>query len=187
MVGTSNAGVDVMDGYSRGWGFSWGDMAANTGGTALAIAQDMLWKEQRMRLKFSSSPTSLAQYRPELLGSTFGEQLLKDYNGQTYWLSVNIASFLGHRHSFPKWLNVALGYGAHNMLGGHENPSHPGCYPQLNRIRQYYISLDIDLSRLPIKAPWFKAVSGVVGFIKIPSPTLEFNSDGQFKMRAFYF
>jgi hypothetical protein len=29
-----------------------------------------------------------AQYRPNVLGSSLAEQILKDYNGQTYWLSV---------------------------------------------------------------------------------------------------
>jgi hypothetical protein len=34
-----------------------------------------------------------AQYRPNVLGSSLAEQILKDYNGQTYWLSVNLHSF----------------------------------------------------------------------------------------------
>jgi hypothetical protein len=34
-----------------------------------------------------------AQYRPNVLGSSLAEQMLKDYNGQTYWLSVNLHSF----------------------------------------------------------------------------------------------
>ena len=40
--------VEVFDGYSSQWGFSWGDMAANTMGTSFFISQELLWKEQRV-------------------------------------------------------------------------------------------------------------------------------------------
>jgi hypothetical protein len=55
------------------------------------------------------------QYRQtNVLGSSLAEQMLKDYNGQTYWLSVNLHSF----YKNPKWLNLAIGYGANGMLTG---------------------------------------------------------------------
>jgi hypothetical protein len=60
------------------------DIIANASGTALFV----LWKEQRITPKFSFHTTQYAQYRPNVLGSSLAEQMLKDYNGQTYWLSV---------------------------------------------------------------------------------------------------
>jgi hypothetical protein len=62
-------------------------------GTALFVSQELLWKEQRITPKFSFHTTQYAQYRPNVLGSSLAEQMLKDYNGQTYWLSVNLHSF----------------------------------------------------------------------------------------------
>jgi hypothetical protein len=59
--------------------------------------------------------------RPNVLGENFLQQTLKDYNGQTYWLSINVASFLSDDTRFPKWLNVAVGYGADGLIGGTEN------------------------------------------------------------------
>ena len=112
--------IEIMDGYSKGWGFSWADMGANTLGTALAISQEAAWKEQRFNLKISFHQTSMAQYNPDLLGKDLSEQILKDYNGQTYWLSVNPASFMNKETKFPKWLNIAVGYGANGMTGGNE-------------------------------------------------------------------
>ena len=50
------------------------------------------------------------------------QQVLKDYNGQTYWLSANIWSF-NKESNFPRWLNVAFGYGADGMLYGENNPT----------------------------------------------------------------
>jgi hypothetical protein len=68
-----------------------GDIIANASGTALFVSQELLWKEQRITPKFHT--TQYAQYRPNVLGSSLAEQMLKDYNGQTYWLSVNLHSF----------------------------------------------------------------------------------------------
>ncbi|TAD94403.1 MAG: hypothetical protein EAY75_00090 [Bacteroidetes bacterium] len=53
-----------------------------------------LWNEVRLVPKFSFFPTPFAEQRPELLGKNISQQWLKDYNGQTYWLSVDIDKFL---------------------------------------------------------------------------------------------
>ena len=148
--------VEVMDGYNSQWGFSWGDMAANTIGTGLFIGQQLAWGEQRITPKFSFHATQYPKYRPNLLGENFGQQILKDYNGQTYWLSTNIHSFLNNGSKFPKWLSVSLGYGAEGMIGGQSNPSvdekgQP--LPTFERYSQFYFSLDIDMHRIKTKKP----------------------------------
>ena len=172
--------IEVMDGFSEEWGFSTGDALSNVTGTALFIGQELAWGEQRMTLKFSYSPSSYAALRPETLGNGGMESILKDYNGQTYWLSVNPSRFSRKQDSFLPWLNFALGYGANGMLGGDYNP----CYnvagdllPPTERYRQYFLSLDIDLSRIKTENDFLKTVFSVVGFIKIPAPTLEFSQD----------
>ena len=85
--------VEVLDGFSEQWGFSAGDMIANAAGTGLLIGQELLWEEQRLQMKFSFQTSPYAAMFPEQLGSNTIEQLLKDYNGQTYWLSINLHSF----------------------------------------------------------------------------------------------
>lgn len=168
--------IEIMDGYSEQWGFSNGDMLANLGGTALFVTQQAVWNEQRMALKFSYSKSEYAQYRPEVLGTGGIESMLKDYNGQTIWLSVNPSSFSRSEVKFLPWLNVALGYGADGMLGGDFNPSVNEDnlpLPQFDRSRQFYLSLDIDLSRINTRSHLLKTVFSVIGFVKVPSPTLE--------------
>lgn len=169
--------MEVLDGYSAGWGFSWGDMAANITGIGLFVGQEFLWNEQRVAMKFSYSSTNLAGYRPELLGSSYPERIFKDYNGQTVWLSVNPASFFPEREILP-WLNMALGYGANGMLGGSDNPirNRDGeVLPVMDRYRQYYLSFDIDLSRIETRSHVLKTLFSVVGFVKIPAPAVEFS------------
>jgi hypothetical protein len=177
--------VEVFDGYSEGWGFSWGDMGANVLGTGLAIGQQAIWDEQRLQLKFSFGKSGLAQYNPELLGESFSTQILKDYNGQTYWASVNISSFLTQSQKlsgFPKWLNVAVGYGAYGMLGGHYNDfvvqNENGYVLKFERERRFYFSLDVDLTRIKTKSKFLKSVFSVFNCVKIPAPTLQFSKSG---------
>lgn len=168
-------GIEVLDGYSQGWGFSWTDMAANVGGSSLALGQDLLWNEQRIQLKFSFRKSGIAETRPDVLGSNFTQQILKDYNGQTYWISANIASFIKRENKFPKWLNIAFGYGAHNMYYG--DPDYisvlaNGTVLNNNQYRQYYLSLDADLTKIKTKSKVLKTVFKFVSLVKIPFPAV---------------
>ena len=178
-------GVEMFDGFSRDWGFSTGDMIANTTGAALFIGQQYFWNEQRIILKYSFHKTEFADYRPDVLGEGLNEQMLKDYNGQTYWMSANISSFIKSENNFPKWLNFAAGYGAEGMTGGFANIR--GDVPEFERYRQYYLSFDVDLSRIPIKKGFAKSLLSTINFIKIPFPAVEFNSKGIVKFYPFYF
>jgi VanZ family protein len=173
--------IEVLDGFSSQWGFSVGDLAANTAGSLLCIGQELAWADQRIVLKYSFMQSEYSKYRPGLLGSNLTENLLKDYNGQTYWLSVNPASFMSQGTKFPKWLNVAVGYGADGMTGGNFNPPYideHGNQIRFERYSQFYLSLDVDLTRIKTRSKFLKTVFYSIGFIKIPSPALEFNKYG---------
>ncbi len=165
-------------------------MIANTGGALMAISQELAWNEQRVKIKFSFHESNYAKYRPGLLGDSYTESLFKDYNGQTYWLSGNISAFLSEKSGFPRWLNVAVGYGADGMTGARNNSvseTEGSFIADEARRRQYYLSPDIDLTRIPVKSKFLKSVFSVVGFIKIPAPSLEYDSNGNFKFHYLYF
>ena len=122
-----------------------------------------------------------------MLGKNLAENVLKDYNGQTYWLSVNVNSFLDSKSKFPKWLNFAFGYGADGMLGARTNPTYykDKLLPVYERGRQYYVSADIDLSKIRSKSAFLKAVLNIVGFVKIPMPALEYNTSNK-RLKGYY-
>lgn len=175
--------VEVFDGFSQEWGFSWGDMLANAGGTVLYVGQGLLWKEQRIALKYSFSNTDFAPLNPNKLGNGLTEEFLKDYNGQTYWLSFNINSFL-KTNFIPNWLNLALGYGANGMLTGKDDNL---LFPNQDRYRQFYLSFDIDLTRIKTNSNLLKTLFSVFNTIKVPMPTLEFNEKNDLKAYYIYF
>jgi hypothetical protein len=115
--------------------------------------------------------------------------MLKDYNGQTCWLSGNISAFLPKTTKFPKWINIAFGYGAEGMTGAVTNPDSVNhqAIPHFDRYRQFYLSMDVDLTRIPTRSKALKAIFTIFSFIKIPFPAVEYNTLGQFKFHPFYF
>lgn len=181
--------VEVFDGLSSGWGFSWGDIAANAIGTGLFMGQQALWHEQRIMMKYSYHNTEFPQYRPDLLGSNLPEKMLKDYNGQTIWFSFNIKSFLNENSKFPSWLNIAIGYSGDGMTGSFYNVNqHNGKeIPEYIRTRQFVLSPDIDLTRIPTNNKFLKTALKVLNVFKIPMPGLMYDSQGNFTWHWLYF
>ncbi|GAB5539527.1 MAG: DUF2279 domain-containing protein [Salibacteraceae bacterium] len=179
--------IEVMDGFSSGWGFSNYDLAFNTLGSGMFLAQQLGWDEQRLQLKYSFFPSGLTHLKGyegrrarNLYGEHLYEQWLKDYNGQTYWLSANVWSLIGKPDNFPKWMNLAVGYSVNNFLGAESNswtdPDDPNSIliSSRTRQRQVLLSLDVDLTHvsLPKYLIWVKPIFGVV---KFPFPALEWN------------
>ncbi|WP_264547942.1 YfiM family protein [Flavobacterium sp. N2820] len=177
--------VEVFDGFSQEWGASSGDIIANVSGTALHVSQELLWNEQRITPKFSFQQTKFAAQRPETLGASLNEQILKDYNGQTYWLSFNIQSFT--KDSFtPKWLNIAFGYGGEGMLYGTNTEAIQNSIFQ-SPYRQFYLSFDVDLTKIKTKSHFLKSLFSVFNTLKIPAPTLQYDDFNGVKAHFIYF
>jgi hypothetical protein len=172
--------IEMMDGFSSGWGFSWGDMAANSFGVGLLLSQKMIWNQQRIQLKFSFQPSQYASYNPKLLGETSIHQILKDYNGQIYWLSINPSSFIKKQCFLPPWLCVAFGYGANGMIGARNNNivTHQEALNSrdFHRYRQGYLSLDIDLTKIKTKSKLLRSIFICLNGVKIPFPNLELSN-----------
>lgn len=173
--------IELMDGGYEGWGFSWGDMAADVGGIMLYATQQLLWNEQRISLKYSFHPTEYAQYNPEELGHNLISQSLKDYNGITIWATFNIKEFLLKLDSnFPEWLTIDFGYGAKGMVA-------PQPTADFERVMQFYLSPGVDLAKIPVENRYLKALLRALSFIRLPSPALEYNATDKFVWHWFYF
>lgn len=182
--------VEVFDGFSAGWGASPGDIIANTTGTLLFAGQQQIWNEQRFKMKFSFFPGKYAQYRPDLLGNSMITNILKDYNAQTYWISFSPSSFSSKEHpSWPGWLCLSFGYSGDGMLGGVSNPTEFGNkpLPSFNRQRQFFLSLDADLSKIQTNSKVLKILLYTLNAVKIPFPAISYQKDQNFRAHWVYF
>ena len=175
--------IEILDGFSEEYGASWGDIIANTAGSMVAMGQHMLWQEVRIKPKFSFSSSPYADQRPNVLGDGFHEELLKDYNGQTYWLSVDLYAFL-KTPKFPKWLNIAIGYGAENLVYANDAANLANGF---DSYRQYYLALDFDLSHIQSKSKFLNTMLYLVDLIHLPAPALEYNRSQGWKFHILAF
>jgi hypothetical protein len=171
--------IEIMDGYSDAYGASGGDLVANAAGSLFFAGQSLLWDEIRLYPKFSFHRTSFAPLRPNVLGDGLASELFKDYNGQTYWISVDVDKFI----RFPKWLNLAVGYGAEGMIYARDAQNAEAGY---HSYRQYYLSIDFDLTAIKTRSKTVKTLIFFANMIKIPAPTVEFSTQGT-RLRGFFF
>lgn len=162
--------IEVLDGFSAAYGASPGDLIANTSGVLLFAGQQLLWQQQFLYPKFSFHPTDWASQRPALLGNSFPEQVLKDYNGQTYWLSADLHTL--SRGRLPSWINLAVGYGAsgmiyadpvQNQLSGHTD------------FKQFFLSPDLNLRHIRSNKKAVRLLLFVLEGIRLPAPAIEFS------------
>jgi uncharacterized protein YfiM (DUF2279 family) len=174
--------IEILDGFSPDYGFSTGDMVANITGSVLFLGQIALWDEVRIQPKFSFHYTSLSKVRPELLGTTKYEHWLKDYNGQTYWFSASPKSFF-RNSSWPAWLCFSVGYGIQDMVSADIGKSIALGY---RPYRQYYLSLDIDLTKIKTRNKFVRTLGLVVNSLKVPAPALQISGKG-IDFKPFYF
>ena len=196
--------VEIFDGLSSDWGFSWGDMGANLFGTGLFMGQQALWHEQRIALKCSYHYSGLSKYdvcnpvtmeRDYIMGKDWLDRLYEDYSGLTVWMAFDVKSlFMKEDSRYPSWLGWAVGYGAEGMTGEYNNlqpaghVGDDGCWgrgweyapgqlaymPDGARQRRLFIAPDIDISRIPCKNKTLKHILRILSGIKLPTPALEY-------------
>jgi hypothetical protein len=170
--------VEIFDGHSKAYGASVGDLVADATGSAFFYGQQCAWKEIRVYPKFSYHHSEYAVLRSDVLGNTTSSRILKDYNGQTHWLSIDVDKFF----KAPKWLNLAVGYGAEEMIFGRDFQN--AAY-DLSPFRQIYVALDPDLTAIRSKNRFVRTMIFFANMIKIPAPTLEFSGQ-KIKFHGFY-
>lgn len=164
------SGIEIADGFSLAYGASLYDIAANGLGAAAFVGQRRLWKQILIWPKFSFHPTAFAPLRPEVLGDGLLEEVLKDYNGQTFWYSFNIPKL-----PLPRWLTPAIGVGAEGMVHGRDAENE---LINLDPHRRYFLSVDINLSHIQTNSRIGNTLLYVLNIVKFPAPALEISTAG---------
>ena len=181
--------IEVLDGFSAQWGWSWADFGANVLGSGMLVAQELAWNEQRIQMKWSFhrkryNDPQLSARSNELFGTSSIERFLKDYNGQTYWLSTDIKP-LFPKSNIPPWMQISIGTGVEGVFGARKNFSEKDGTitfdrPDIKRVRQWYLAPDVDLSKIKTRKKSVRLILDMLNVIKFPAPALEL-SDGKLK------
>lgn len=187
--------IEILDGHSAKWGFSGYDMMANIAGASMFALSELSSNPHLLTMKLSYMPVHYSNtYKTradELFGANPVSRILKDYNGQTYWMSVNINSVFPNS-KFPKWLNLALGHGSQTMLGGTQNvwTDENGVFQDARNVprqRRLYFSIDVDLTRIPTRKKWLKTTFSLLNCLKIPAPAIEYNTSGNWLFHPIHY
>lgn len=107
--------VELKDGFSPRWGFDVADLGTSLAGAAYPYLQYSFPALQDFSFKWSYIPTTESKYLKKNGGRAW--VFSDDYEGQTFWLSVNARRFMpaSVRRYWPKFLNLAAGAAAENL------------------------------------------------------------------------
>ena len=185
------SGYEIFDGFAINYGASAYDLIANFFGSLAAGLQFKLWNKIIVSAKFSYHFSPYSKLRPELLGNSFWEKLIKDYNGHTYWFALNLNSISTKLPYWPKWLVLNLGYGGDGLLGGEDNiwlnqDGNVENYSNIPRAKRVALSFDIRWDLIFPKSKFLSYLFYFFEYYKFPYPALEWHEKHGFRFYWFY-
>jgi hypothetical protein len=150
--------IEIRDGFSRNYGFSFGDFGANILGAAYPVLQyhyDFL-KDYNFKISFFPSE----RFRNDSHGA-----IIDDYESTYHWLTVNIKNILPEDAAkyYPAFINLALGH----SVKGLDNKGR----------RELFIALDWNLEALPGDVWILKFFKKLFNHYHFPSPAVRIYPD----------
>lgn len=175
--------VEVLDGFSKDWGFSPSDFYADLAGAFFFLGYAYFPLVQNFTPKFMYTPPRWINSNSRVPSSMF----IDDYSSHTFFISVNIYNILPQhlKKYYPSWLEFSFGYAVRNLC----DPFHYSCSPNSSEPispfawgnRKFIIALDYDLVKLlPDGKPFWNWFKQSLNFFKFPSPAIEFGSPTRF-------
>ena len=102
-------------------GWSMSDVSMNLVGNLGFYFQERLFGKQIVKYKYSYVNSGLQHYNSKILGTSYKNYQLRDYNGQTYWLSNSLGDLSITQNKWLQPISISFGYGADNMLNEKNN------------------------------------------------------------------
>lgn len=171
--------IEISDAFMADWGFSWGDMLANTAGSAFYVLQQFNYDALGgIHPKFSWHKSEAWK---EMRYTKDPKALIEDYEGMTFWVTVNPHHYFpsSWKKEYPEWLaplGIAFGVSAKDIS-----------WAPFSGYKEYFLGLDIDLRKLPIwgDSGLMNFIVSEVNFLRMPMPTIRFSPQGTWF--GFYF
>ncbi|MHB8581260.1 MAG: DUF2279 domain-containing protein [Ignavibacteriaceae bacterium] len=148
--------VEVRDGFSKQWGFSWGDFTSDFLGASYPLLQHQFPALKNFNFKISFYPSN--RYKA---GSN--RVIFDDYESTYDWLSINVYNLLPRevKKFYPKFINLAIGHSV-EKLDNNGGGNH-----------RFYISLDWNLEGLPGDGWFWNLLKRNLNYYHLPSPAIQ--------------
>ena len=148
--------VEVRDGFSAEWGFSWGDFAANNLGVAWRVAEHYEPWLNNVRWKISYWPSQA--FRDGAYSS-----IVDDYESTYHWASLNVDAVLPEtwRPWWPDFVNLAVGHSVQGVVALDGSGK-----------QELYIGLDWNTEGLPGDGAFWNWMKHTLNYYHLPAPTV---------------
>jgi hypothetical protein len=164
--------IEFYDAHSPRWGWSWGDILANTLGSSFFVLQQFNYELFGGIIpKYSYN---LSEEWDKYGNKRTGANLIQDYSGMTFWITINPHHYFpdSWKKTYPVWLallGIAFGFGVNNTI-----------FDSLKGERELYIGLDIDLRKIPIgdSIGFLQFLKSEFNFIRLPLPAVRITPGG---------
>ncbi len=147
--------VEIRDGFSKQWGFSWGDWGADLIGASLPVLQYEVPALRPFEVKISFHPS-------EKFKAGMYNAIIDDYESTFHWVSINVHDLLPEawQRWYPRFVNLAIGHTVKDLDGaggGHH---------------ELYLSLDWNVKGLPGDGWFWNLLKRNVDFYHLPAPAV---------------
>lgn len=151
--------IEIRDGFSKDYGFSWGDLTANFFGALypnLQLAYPFL---QNINFKISYFPS-------ERFKNGSNRYLIDDYESTYNWITVNLNYFTPReiKPYVPEFINIAIG---HSVKQLNINSRH----------HEIYLSLDWSFKKLKSNNKLLNALISLLEMYHFPAPAIKIYPD----------
>jgi len=148
--------LEIRDGYSKDYGFSWGDFGANLFGSMYPYLQNKYPILEHFKIKVSYDPSNR-------FTNNSHEYILDDYESTYHWLSIDIEKFLPSSVAkvLPDIVNFSIGH------------SVKGLSTQGKRNHEVFVGLDWDIEAIPWDSPILSFLKETLNLYHLPAPTIK--------------
>lgn len=148
--------LEVRDGFSKQYGFSWGDFTANSLGSMYPYIQYNYPPLQNFNLKISYSPSQRFENGSHAY-------IMDDYESTYHWLSIDFDKLLPSKWDdyVPDFINIAIGH----SVTGLDNSEF--------RNHEFYFGIDWDLSAIKTESNLLNSIIEILNKYHLPAPTVK--------------
>ncbi len=148
--------IEVRDGFSKEWGFSWGDFAANNIGIAWRVVEVYEPWLNNVRWKISYWPS-------EAFKSGAYSSIVDDYESTYHWASLNVNAILPESWEpwWPDFFNIAVGHSVQGVVALDGSGK-----------QEIYLGLDWNTEGLPGDGAFWNWLKRTLNYYHLPAPTV---------------
>jgi len=146
--------IELGDGFSS-FHFSPDDLTFNLAGVGYGILQTKYPFFNNFKIKWSYFPSASHL-------NSFQHPFSADYDRHIYWLTFNVHNLLpaSAAQYWPRFLNLAVGYGGNNISSYAVGP----------KLRKLAIGLDYNLTTIPLEGETWDVVKNIIDLFHLPAP-----------------